>query len=505
MAASHNLPQLPRSIKSPIGKSGVLTIHGFGVRVRMQAGHLEIEDGVGSERRTLRLARVGHGLRRLVCISEDGFVTLSALKWLSEVGASFVMLDRIGKILFVTGPTASSDSRLRHVQSLALGNGSALMISKELISAKLRGQENLVRDKLNNSANAELIYGFRARLRDAEDLDRVRLLEAHAAVAHWNAWRDVRILWAKSDVRRIPAHWRTFGTRASPLTGGPRLAVNPPNAILNYCFALLESETRLALVVLGLDCGIGFLHPARAYRDSLALDVMEAVRPDVERWLYQWLSTEPLRRADFFETATGNCRLMSHLCAHLSETEPIWGKLVAPWAEYVARTLWATTSRPKAPATRLTQQHRREAKGRPTLPRVEPPKPDVICRGCGKQNRRRGTRFCSQCAATATNENFDAGRKRAQQPESLAKRSTTQRQHRQAIQTWKPSDLPAWLTCDVYVKQLQPALATVTKSRIRSALGVSEPYSSDIRTGKCIPHARHWQALARLVGFSPEM
>src|SRR4029077_20163654 len=202
---------------------------------------------------------------------------------------------------------------------------------------------------------------------------------------------------------------------------------------------------------------------------------------------------------------TGNCRLMSHLCAHLSETEPIWGKLVAPWAEYVARTLWATTSRPKAPATRLTQQHRREAKGRPTLPRVEPPKPAVICRDCGKQNRRRGTRFCSQCAATATNENFDAGRKRAQQPESLAKRSTTQRQHRQAIQTWKPSDLPAWLTRDVYVKQLQPALATVTKSRIRSALGVSEPYSSDIRTGKCIPHARHWQALARLVGFSPEM
>jgi hypothetical protein len=30
----------------------VLTIHGFGVRVRMQSGHLEIEDGVGNERRT---------------------------------------------------------------------------------------------------------------------------------------------------------------------------------------------------------------------------------------------------------------------------------------------------------------------------------------------------------------------------------------------------------------------------------------------------------------------
>jgi hypothetical protein len=88
-----------------------------------------------------------------------------------------------------------------------------------------------------------------------------------------------------------------------------------------------ESETRLALVTLGLDPGIGFLHPARAYRDSLALDVMEAVRPEVERWLYQWVTTEHLRRADFHETGSGNCRLMSSLCSKLSETAPTWGKL----------------------------------------------------------------------------------------------------------------------------------------------------------------------------------
>jgi hypothetical protein len=71
---------------------------------------------------------------------------------------------------------------------------------------------------------------------------------------------------------------------------------------------------------------------------------------------------------------------------------------------------------------------------------------------------------------------------------------------RQAIQNWKPSDLPAWLTRDVYVTQIQPALSGIAKSRIRSALGVSEPYSSDIRAGKRVPHPRHWQVLAKLVG-----
>jgi hypothetical protein len=79
------------------------------------------------------------------------------------------------------------------------------------------------------------------------------------------------------------------------------------------------------------------------------------------------------------------------------------------------------------------------------------------------------------------NGGFSAGRKNAQQPESLAKRSATQRQHKQAIQNWKPSDLPNWLSREVYVKRVQPALAGITKPRICSALCVSEPYASDIR------------------------
>src|SRR5580700_10022530 len=107
----------------------------------LQSGHLEIEDGVGNERRAIRLARLNHNLRRLVCISDDGFVTLSALKWLSDIGASPVMLDRIGKVVFVTGPTAPSDAQLRLEQARALRNGTAAAISKEAISEKLRRPE----------------------------------------------------------------------------------------------------------------------------------------------------------------------------------------------------------------------------------------------------------------------------------------------------------------------------------------------------------------------------
>jgi CRISPR/Cas system-associated endonuclease Cas1 len=202
----------------------VLVIHGFGVRVRMQSGHLDIEDGVGNERRTIRLARVNHNLRRLVCISDDGFVTLSALKWLSDIGASPVMLDGIGKVVFVTGPTAPSDARLRLAQARALSNGTALAISKELISAKLRGQETLVRDKLKNSAAADAITGFRVRLDNADNLDSVRTLEAHAAThigMHGATFRY-------SGQGLIYAEFPTTGARSAPEQVRLRAALGSP-------------------------------------------------------------------------------------------------------------------------------------------------------------------------------------------------------------------------------------------------------------------------------------
>ena len=61
MAASHTLPH---SFAIPqISKLGVLTLHGYGIRIRVQAGHLETEHGIGPERYKLRLPRVNHRLK----------------------------------------------------------------------------------------------------------------------------------------------------------------------------------------------------------------------------------------------------------------------------------------------------------------------------------------------------------------------------------------------------------------------------------------------------------
>ena len=365
MAASIFLQQDFTSRKSPIGRHRVLTVSGFGVKIRMQAGHLEIDHGVGTDRHNVRLPRVRHGLERLVCIGSDGFVSLAALKWLAAQNASFVLLERNGQVQFVTGPVRPSEAKLRRSQALAAGNGIGLEIARTLIEAKLSGEERVLREQLNSPAAADVISGFRQKLASADSFDHIRIVEANAAAAYFREWRFLPVMWPKADIKKIPDHWRFAGSRQSPLTGGPRLAVTPVHAVLNYCFALLQSETRLCLSALGLDPGLGIgLHTDTANRDSLALDVLEPIRPEIETWILNWISSEPFRRSDFFETGTGNCRLVSGLCKKLSDTCPVWRKLVAPWAEYVAHTLWAGRSGSHSLATRLTQRHKREAKGR---------------------------------------------------------------------------------------------------------------------------------------------
>jgi CRISPR/Cas system-associated endonuclease Cas1 len=200
---------------------------------------------------------------------------------------------------------------------------------------------------LNSPTAADVICGFQRKLSSAESFDAIRIVETTAAAAYFREWRFHPVMWPKADVKKIPDHWRFAGSRQSPLTGGPRLAVTPVHAVLNYCFALLQSETRLCLSAHGLDPGLGIgLHPDTANRDSFALDVLEPIRPEIVRWPLNWISSEPLRRSDFFETGSGNGRLVSGLCKNVSDTCSVWRKLVAPWAEYVAQALW-TASKPK--------------------------------------------------------------------------------------------------------------------------------------------------------------
>lgn len=483
MAAPATVSQFPQSRNLLVPRHGVVTLFGYGISVHVDRGHLELKDGIGSDRYEARFARVGHGLRRLVVIGSDGMVSLAALRWLADKDAAFVMLDRAGKVLAITGPVRTSDARLRRAQSLAPDSGAALKIAIELIRQKLIAQERLVRDRFQNETSAEIIVNARQALLKARSSEEIRRYEAQGALAYWTAWHDLAVEYSRADSQRVPEHWKTFGSRLSPLTRSPRLAVNPPNALLNFLYAILESEARLAISELGLDPGIGFLHSDTRTRDSLACDLMEPIRPQVDAFVVNWLHRGPLQRKWFFEERDGNCRLTSECCAELSETSRLWRQAVGPLAEWIAQTLWSTISsrsRTKAHATRLTQNRKREAKGIPTSEEV----PTVL--------------------RTNPIAMRNLVRLSAHDPIAQARRADTQRRQAAARKAWKASGKPDWLDERTYREKIQPRLAGIAVPTIVSALTISMSYATNIRSGRCTPHQRHWLALARIVGVTPD-
>jgi CRISPR-associated endonuclease Cas1 len=509
MAASQTVSHLLQSCNSLAPKHGVITLFGHGITVNVDRGHLILKDGIGPNRFEARLPRVGHGLRRLVVVGSDGFVSLAALRWLADQDASFVMLERNGSVLATTGPARSSDARLRRAQALTVGNGTALEISKELIRKKLIAQERLLAERIPSPVAEQAIAEARERITKATSIDAIRVLEAQAAYAYWSGWRNLAVNFPTKDLKRVPEHWRSFGTRISPLTGSPRLSVNPPNAMLNYLYAVLESECRLAAAALGLDPGLGFMHVDSRQRDSLPCDLMEPIRPQIDAYVFDCISRAPLSRDWFFEQRDGNCRLMSSLCVRLSETAQTWGALVAPIAEWLVRILWETLPKPKrtvrpSPATPLTQSHRREGRGLALLPLVlSAPKPLTVCKECGAPLVK-GKQFCSSCGfAFARTELIQAaqrGRIAAQSPEAQARRTQMQRQNAVAQAAWKRSAREIPITEEVYRLEIQPQLSSLTVSTLMDAIKVCKSYAGDIRAGRRRPHPRHWRKLATLVG-----
>jgi hypothetical protein len=278
--------------------------------------------------------------------------------------------------------------------------------------------------------------------------------------------------------------------------------------MLNYLYAVLESEARLAVTALGLDPGLGLMHKDTQVRDSLACDLIEPVRPTVDEYVLRWLTQQPLRREWFFEERTGACRLMGRLAERLSETAPIWAHAIAPLAEHVVKVLWGTTKKRERrtdPATSLTQRRRREAKGQPLKPAPQPQAPPRVCRSCGKAVLT-GKHVCAKCLAGQGRERMEAigamGRLAAQSPKARERRSVTRRRNAAAERAWTPADQPSWLTERVYVELIRPRLKSLKPSTLMSALSVSNPYALDIRAGQRRPHPRHWRALASLVDVS---
>lgn len=89
-------------------------------------------------------------------------------------------------------------------------------------------------------------------------------------------------------------------------------ASDPINALLNYGYAVLESQVRKYINAVGLDPTVGFLHELAPSKQSLVYDLQELYRWIVDLPVIQLLEEKKLKKSDFIVTEDYHIRLEEH-------------------------------------------------------------------------------------------------------------------------------------------------------------------------------------------------
>jgi CRISPR-associated endonuclease Cas1 len=196
------------------------------------------------------------------------------------------------------------------------------------------------------------------KLRSCQTLAALRACESVAGRWYWQTLAGLQVRFDASWRNAVPDHWRFAGARTSPPSGfkSSRKAATPFHALINYGYAILETEATIALQAHGFDPGVGILHSDKRYRGSLAHDLMEPIRPLVDGLVIDLVACQALGRSDVYETREGVCRLRPAMARRLADLVPAMRGPLADEASSLARVLLRTGQSPAPPARRRTAQ-----------------------------------------------------------------------------------------------------------------------------------------------------
>ncbi len=307
-----------------------LVLAGHGLRLHIHYGSLVVRHGFTHYPQAVREKRFFAGdpklPSRIILLSANGSLSLDVIRWLSEQHVPLVMLDYRGQVVSVLGSeTTAADLDLRRAQIEAVTNGLGLVLARSLIEQKLAASLNTLAtlppsEEKDSAINRVTSLLKRLRAQPPETIDDLRLLEAWAAIPYFAAWRRVELRWKGTAKKPIPPEWRRIGVRQNFLKRSNRHAHHPVNALLNYGYAVLESQVRIAIAAVGLDPTIGYLHVCQAGRSSFVYDLMEPHRPKVDEEVLGFARSQTFAPRDFVIDTKGVCRLHPELARRVVQS-----------------------------------------------------------------------------------------------------------------------------------------------------------------------------------------
>lgn len=241
-----------------------------------------------------------HNLEAIVCFCYPG-ASPALLGLCAERGITVSFFTPRGKFLArMEGPQSGNVLLRRRQYRLADEENERPNLARYFIAAKIlncrsvlqRGRRDHPERVGADIERTIAILNSSARsVFEAKRLDDIRGIEGDAAQRYFTEL-DHLILEEKQD---FFMHARS---RRPPLDN--------VNALLSFFYTLLVHECRSALESVGLDPAVGFLHRDRPGRPSLALDLMEELRPYLaDRMVLSLINRKQVGKNDFVVMENG--------------------------------------------------------------------------------------------------------------------------------------------------------------------------------------------------------
>lgn len=241
-----------------------------------------------------------HNLDGIVALGWDISCSAPLMAACAEAGVTLSFCTPYGKFQAAVRGFTSGNVLLRREQyRRADDEAASLVIARNCIAAKIANQRTVLmrairdhggdeRTKALEATCIELAYSAQATAK-MTTLDMLRGLEGDAANRYFTVFPHL-----------ITNSAFVFDGR------NKRPPTDPVNALMSFLYAMLAHDCRSACETVGLDPQVGFLHRDRPGRASLALDLMEELRPVLaDRLALSLINRQQVKLADFTIKETG--------------------------------------------------------------------------------------------------------------------------------------------------------------------------------------------------------
>jgi len=246
-----------------------------------------------------------HNLEQIVCFSYPG-ASPALMGACAERDIGLCFCTPRGRFLARSGGISRGNVLLRRTQYRCADDPSeSVAIARSMIFGKVHNarwsMERTRRDhklRIDDEVFERVCNVHKEllpRILDVPDLESLRGLEGAAANGYFGVF-DQMILRQKEDF--------CFRERSR------RPPLDNVNAMLSFAYSLLANDCVSALESVGLDAYVGFLHRDRPGRTSLALDLMEELRPCIaDRFVLTVINNRLLSGSDFEKSESGAVRM----------------------------------------------------------------------------------------------------------------------------------------------------------------------------------------------------